>query len=137
MAFTGAATPLPPVDIINLLARGQTTEGATAAPANLGANQLIASGVASQVSGGLQRLAGISSLQIDPLIGGNNRNPGARLSIQQRVTRNFFFTYSTDVTSTQDQLVQGEYQLTRRWSISAVRDQYGNFGVDAKFHKTF
>jgi translocation and assembly module TamB len=129
--------PLPPVDIINLLARGQTTEEGTAAPANMGANQLIASGVASQVSGGLQRLAGISSLQIDPLIGGNNRNPGARLSIQQRVTRNFFFTYSTDVTSTQDQIVQGEYQLTRRWSISAVRDQYGNIGIDAKFHKTF
>jgi translocation and assembly module TamB len=129
--------PLPPVDIINLLARGQTTEEAAAAPANMGANQLIASGVASQVSGGLQKLAGISSLQIDPLIGGSNRNPGARLSIQQRVTKNFFFTYSTDVTSTQDQVVQGEYQLTRRWSVSAIRDQYGNIGVDAKFHKTF
>ena len=129
--------PLPPVDIINLLARGQTTEEAAAAPANMGANQLIASGLASQVSGSIQKLAGISSLQIDPLIGGNNRNPGARLSIQQRVTKNFFFTYSTDVTSTQDQLVQGEYQLTKRWSVSAVRDQYGNVGVDAKFHKIF
>jgi translocation and assembly module TamB len=129
--------PLPPDDIINLLARGQTTEEAAVAPANMGANQLIASGVASQVSGGLQRLAGISSLQIDPLIGGSNRNPGARLSIQQRVTKNFFFTYSTDVTSTQDQVVQGEYQLTRRWSVSAIRDQYGNIGVDAKFHKSF
>lgn len=129
--------PLPPVDIINLLARGQTTEEAAAAPANMGANQLIAAGVASQVSGGIQKLAGLSSLQIDPLIGGNNRNPGARLSIQQRVTKNFFFTYSTDVTSTQDQIVQGEYQLTKRWSVSAVRDQFGNVGVDAKFHKIF
>jgi translocation and assembly module TamB len=129
--------PLPPVDIINLLARGETTEQSAAAPGNIGANQIIASGVASQVSGGIQRLAGISSLQIDPLIGGNNRNPGARLSIQQRVTKNFFFTYSTDVASTQDQIVQGEYQLTRRWSISAIRDQFGNIGVDAKFHKTF
>jgi translocation and assembly module TamB len=129
--------PLPPVDIINLLARGQTTEEAASAPANLGANQLIASGVASQLSGGLQKLAGISSLQIDPLIGGSNRNPGARVSIQQRVTKNFFFTYSTDVNSTQGQIVQGEYQLTRRWSVSAVRNQFGNIGVDAKFHKTF
>ncbi len=129
--------PLPPVDIINLLARGQTTEEAAAAPANMGANQVIASGLAGQVSGQIQKLAGISSLQIDPLIGGNNQNPGARLSIQQRVTKNFFFTYSTDVTSTQDQIVQGEYQFTKHWSGSLVRDQFGNIGVDAKYHKTF
>ena len=129
--------PLPPVDIINLLARGQTTEEAAAAPANLGANQVIASGLAGQVSGQIQKLAGISSLQIDPLIGGNNQNPGARLSIQQRVTKNFFFTYSTDVTSTQDQIVQGEYQFTKHWSGSLVRDQFGNIGVDAKYRKTF
>src|SRR5579859_2786706 len=129
--------PLPPVDIINLLARGQTTEEAAAAPANMGANQVIASGLAGQVSGQIQKLAGISSLQIDPLIGGNNRNPGARLSIQQRVTKNFFFTYSIDVTSTQDQIVQGEYQFTKHWSGSLVRDQFGNIGVDAKYRKTF
>jgi translocation and assembly module TamB len=128
---------LPPVDIINLLARGQTTEEATAAPANLGANQVIASGLAGQVSGQIGKLAGISSLQIDPLIGGYNQNPGARLSIQQRVTKNFFFTYSVDVRQTQDQIVQGEYQLTRRWSVSAIRDEFGNIGVDAKYRKTY
>ena len=128
---------LPPVDIINLIARGQTAEQAATTPGNLGANQVIASGLAGQVSGQIQKLAGISSLQIDPLIGGNNRNPSARLSIQQRVTRNFFFTYSTDVSSSQDQIVQGEYQFTRHWSGSVIRDQFGNIGIDAKYRKSF
>jgi translocation and assembly module TamB len=129
--------PLPPVDVINLIARGQTTEEQAASPGNLGANQLIASGLAGQVGGTLQKLTGISSLQIDPTIGGNNTNPGARLAIQQRVTKNFFFTFATDVTSTQDETVQLEYQFNPRWSASAVRDQYGNMGVDAKFHTRF
>jgi translocation and assembly module TamB len=129
--------PLPPVDVINLIARGQTTEQQAASPGNLGANQVIASALASQVGGNLQKLTGVSSLQIDPTIGGNNSNPSARLAIQQRVTKNFFFTFSTDVTSTQDEVVQLEYQFNNRWSASAVRDQNGNMGLDAKYHTKF
>jgi translocation and assembly module TamB len=125
--------PLPPVDIINLLALGKTTEEPSTG--NLGANALLAQGLASQVGGQVQKLAGISSLQIDPLIGANN--PSARLAIQQRVTKDFFFTFSTDVTSTQDQVVQGEYQISNRWSVSAMRNENGNIGVDAKFHSSF
>jgi len=127
--------PLPPVDVINLLARGQTTEQPSTS--NFDANSVIAQGLASQVGSQVQQLAGISSLQIDPLIGGSNQNPSATLAIQQRVTKNFFFTFSTDVTSTQDQVVQGEYQLNKRWSVSGVRNQNGDIGFDARFHTEF
>jgi len=127
--------PLPPVDIINLIARGQTTEEST--PANLGANSLIAKGVASQASSQVTKLAGLSSLQIDPLLGGENRNPSARVGIQQRVTKNFLFTFSTDVTSAQNEVVQGEYQINKRWSVSATRNETGGVAFDGKFHTVF
>jgi translocation and assembly module TamB len=132
--------PLPPVDIINLLAFGKTTEAAAASPstpAGLGAERVLAQGLSSQVSGRVEKLAGLSQLSIDPLIGGNQRNPGARLAIQRRVTKNLLLTFATDVTSTEGQTVQVEYQFSRRWSASAVRDQNGGFAVDAKMHKTF
>ncbi|PYX83974.1 MAG: hypothetical protein DMG68_21515, partial [Acidobacteria bacterium] len=93
--------PLPTADIINLIARGQTTEQAASSPSNFGASSLLAQGVASQVSSGIQKLAGLSSLSIDPTLGGNDPNPGARIALQKRVTKNFFFTFATDVTSTQ------------------------------------
>jgi hypothetical protein len=32
---------------------------------------------------------------------------------------------------------QGEYQISKRWSVSASRDQYGGFAVNGKFHKSF
>ncbi len=127
--------PLPPVDIINLLARGQTTE--EAAPASLNANSVLAQGLASQVSGRIQKLAGLSSLQIDPTLGGNGTNPTARVAIQQRVTKNFIFTFSTDVTDPESQVVQGEYQVDNHWSVTASRNQYGGYAFDAKYHKTF
>lgn len=127
--------PLPPVDVINLLARGQTTEEPS--PGNLDANSVIASGLASQVSSRLQKFAGLSSLQIDPTLGGNGSNPGARVALQQRVTKNFLFTFSTDVTNPESQVVQGEYQVSKHWALSASRDQYGGYTVDGKFRKTF
>ena len=127
--------PLPPVDIINLLARGQTTE--EAAPANLNANSILAQGLAGQVSGRIQKLAGLSALQIDPTIGGNGSDPTARVAIQQRVTKNFIFTFSTDVTNPESQVIQGEYQINNRWSVTGARTQYGGYAFDAKYHRTF
>jgi translocation and assembly module TamB len=127
--------PLPPVDVINLLVRGQTTEEAS--PGNLDANSVLAEGLAGQVSSRVQKFAGLSSLQIDPTLGGNGTDPGARIAIQQRVTRNFIFTFSHDVTNPQADIVQGEYQISRRWSVQASRDQYGSVNVGGKFTKTF
>jgi len=129
--------PLPTADIINLIARGQTTQQATASSANLGASSLLAQGAASQVSGEIQKLAGLSSLSIDPTLGGNNSDPGARIAMQKRVTNNFLFTFATDVTSAQREMVQGEYQFNKRWSASVTRDENGGFAVDGKYHKRY
>lgn len=134
--------PLPPVDIINLLAFGKTTEAAAANPSPggvAGGEALLAQGVSSQVSSKVAKLAGISNLSIDPTLGGgsNQSTPGARIAIQQRVTGNLFVTFATDVTSTQQQQIQVQYNLNPRWSLSAVRDQNGGIGVDARYKKTF
>ncbi len=131
---------LPPVDIINLLAFGKTTE-AQAANANaggsLGPESVLASGISSQIAGRIQRLAGISQLSIDPVLGPNQGTQGARITVQQRVTSNLFVTFSSDVTSTQQQTIQLQYQLNPRWSISTDRDQNGGFGFDVRVHKSF
>jgi translocation and assembly module TamB len=128
---------LSTADIINLIARGQTSEQAAASPSNLGASSLLAQGAASQVSSGVQKLAGLSSLSIDPTLGGNNSNPGARVAMQKRITSGLLFTFATDVTSTQREIIQGEYQFNKRWSASATRDENGGFAVDGKYHKRY
>jgi translocation and assembly module TamB len=126
---------LPTTDIISLVYRGQTVQQASAMGTST--DSLLASQAASRVSSGLQKLVGISSLQIDPLIGGNNTNPSARIAVQQRVTKNFLFTFSTDVTQPEADIVQGEYQLSKHWSVSVVRNQIGGVSVDGRFHTQF
>lgn len=131
---------LPPSDIINLLAFGKTTEASAAnptPPGSLGAESLIASQVSSQVTSRLEKVAGISQLSIDPVLGGNQQNPGARVTIQQRVTSNLFVTFATDVTSTQSAVIKFEYRVTPKVSLSATRDQNGGFGFDTRIHKTW
>jgi hypothetical protein len=46
-------------------------------------------------------------------------------------------TFATDVTSTQRQTVQLQYQPKKQVKISVVRDEHGGYGVDVRFHKAF
>ena len=134
---------LPPVDIINLIAFGKTTEASAQQNAqnpqstSAGAESLIASGITSQVTSRVSKIAGISQLSIDPGLGGGGQNTGPKIAIQQRVTGNLFVTFATDLTGTQREQIQVEYHLTPKWSISGIRDQNGGFGFDAKAHKEF
>lgn len=128
--------PLPPTDIIKLVAFGSTP----GEPQSFGASSVLAQGLGEAESAAgsqISRLTGIAGLQIDPLIGGNNANPSARIGMQKRVTKNFLFTFSTDVTQPQNEIVQGEYQFNKRWSVSVVRNESGGVAVDGRLHTNF
>jgi len=129
---------LPPADVINLIAFGKTSEAAAAnptPPGALGAESLLASQVSSQVSSRIEKMAGISQLSIDPVLGSSEQRPGARIAVQQRVTSKIFVTFATDVTSTQQQAIKLEYQLNRRTSLTIVRNQNGGLSFETSFRK--
>jgi translocation and assembly module TamB len=131
---------LPPADIIHLLAFGNTEEEANASPsssATMGAESVLAEGVSSQAAGKIENLTGISQLTIDPLAIDSQGNPGAQIAVQERVTGSLLFTFSTDVTQTQSQTVELQYQLNQRASVTVLRDQNGGYGIDLRYHKVF
>ena len=124
---------LPQVDIINLLAFGSTVQASAqnATPADQQAESLVASQVSSQVTSRISKVAGISQLSINPVLAGGTSQgpPGANITIQQRVTGNLFVTFSSNVASTQNETIQGQYQLSPRVAVSATRDQNGGFAI--------
>jgi translocation and assembly module TamB len=131
---------LAPSDIINLIAFGKTAEqsaSAASTPTSVGAESVLAQGVSGQVSGRIEKLAGISQFSIDPLAGTNTNDPGSQISVQQRVSGNLLLTFSTDVTSTQNQAVQLQYQVQRNVSLSVLRDQNGGYAIDVRVRKVF
>ncbi len=126
--------PLATADIINLIARGHTSSELAAQSQST--DSMIASQAASQISGSVQKLVGISALQVDPVFGGSTQT-STRVGIQQRVSKNFLFTFSTDLSQPGQEIVEGDYQINKRWSVSVERDQVGGVSVDGRLHTRF
>ena len=104
----------------------------------MGASALLGQALASPVTGRLQRFFGVSQLRIDPTLpGGVESNPQALLSLQQQVTQDITFTYTTDVTSSNPQVVRVEWSFAKQWSAVALREENGLFGLDFFFKKRF
>ncbi len=132
---------LPTADIIHLLAFGQTTEAGAgnATPTNQAAQTLVANQVSSQVTSRISKAAGISQLSINPVLANSNsQSPaGANVTVQQRVTANLFVTFSSNVSTTQGQTIQGQYQVSPRVAISGTSDPNGGFAIDALIKKSW
>ena len=93
--------------------------------------------VAAPVSSRLQRFFGVSRLKIDPSLVGVDNIPQARLTLEQQVSPDITLTYITNLTRTQEQLVQVQWDINRQWSAIAVREESGVFGIDFQFRKRF
>lgn len=137
--------PLPANDIVTLLAMGQTTSEAalrtgSTSQTGMGASALLSEAISSQLGGRVERLFGITRFRVDPGLAGvatssSGQNAAARVTVEQQVTPNLTVTYVSNVSSTQQQVIQVEYNVTRNISVVALRDQNGTFGVDIKFKK--
>jgi translocation and assembly module TamB len=103
----------------------------------MGASALLGQALASPVTGRLQRFFGVSQLRIDPTLPGVESNPQARLTLEQQVTSDITFTYITDVTNSNPQVVRMEWSFARQWSVVALREDNGLFGIDFFFKKRF
>jgi translocation and assembly module TamB len=147
LEFTGPASrltlayrsdpPLPSTDIIELLALGQTSQQsgartATGQNAGAGASTLLSEAISSQLGGRIQRLFGISHFSLGSPVTtlASQQNSIASVTIEQQVTRGLVITYITNVTTTQYQVIEIEYTINREFSVVALRDENGTFGLD-------
>ncbi len=134
--------PLPSGEIQALLVTGRAREGPYAAQTlqplpTIGANTILAQALNATVGSRIERIFGVSRLKIDPQVGGPETNPGARVTLEQQVTPDIRFTYITNLASSQQQVIQVEWTINPRWSVMAVRDRNGLFGIDLRWRKRF
>jgi translocation and assembly module TamB len=139
--------PLQFNEIVALLATGRAptsdptmlTQQSTAPQSwqQMGASTLLGQAIANPVAGRLQRFFGVSKLRIDPTIAGVENNPQARLTLEQQITPAITFTYITNVTSTNPQVIRMEWAFSKQWSAVALREENGTFGLDFFFKKRF
>ena len=135
---------LPEADVIALLALGRTREESAAAgsagPFGFGGDAsslLINQALNSTVNSRLQRLFGASRVKIDPqgLASETAVVRGPQVTVEQQVVNNLTLTYSTNVSVSNQQIIQVEYNLTRTISIVALRDWNGVVSFDFKIRR--
>jgi len=138
--------PLQPSDIIALLTVGrapETARTANRAPVSnetntlqSGANSVLGAAV-SPASNRLSRLFGITNIKIDPMVLGITNTPQARLTLEQQISRDVSITYVTNLSQTSEQIFRLEWSLNRQFSVIALRDDNGEFGIDFLYKKRF
>ena len=135
---------LPEADVIALLALGRTREESAAAGSGgsfgfggEASNLLINQALNSTVNSRLQRLFGASRVKIDPqgLASETNVVRGPQVTVEQQVASNLTLTYSTNVSVSNQQIIQVEYNVTRNISIVALRDQNGVVSFDFRIRR--
>jgi translocation and assembly module TamB len=91
----------------------------------------------SPVSNRLSKLFGITNIKIDPLVQGITNSPQARLTLEQQISRDITVTYVTNLSQTSEQIFRLEWALSRQFSVVALRDDNGEFGIDFQYKKRF
>ncbi len=140
--------PLQSEEILALLTVGRTpTATSSTIPASISsrssvlgesnANTLLGGALSASVSSRVQKFFGASRIKIDPNVTGVENLPQARLTIEQSLSRNIVFTYSINLSRSSQQVVRMEWDLSDNWSLIAVRDENGAFGVDFLLRRRF
>jgi translocation and assembly module TamB len=101
-----------------------------------GTNDLLSQAIAPQ-NGSLQRFFGVSHIKLDPQYTDLTSIPQARLTLEQQISKDITLTYITNLTRAAEQIVRVEWDLSRRWSVVALRDENGAFGIDFQYRKSF
>ncbi len=96
----------------------------------MGESAILSQAVANPLASRVQRVFGLSQFKIDPSANAANGQPGARVTLQQRIFNNVTFTYITDVTVANSEIVRVQWDLTPKFSAVALRDLNGNVSVE-------
>lgn len=139
--------PLQFEQIVELLATNTTPNNPNiaanqpAAPqqsfTQMGESAILGQAVADPLASRLKRVFGLSEFKIDPTVAGSNGQPTARVTLQQKIANNITFTYITDLSQSNSEIVRVQWDLTPQLSAVGLRDYNGNVSLEMfyKFKK--
>jgi translocation and assembly module TamB len=134
--------PMSTVDIISLLTTGladsgtQTSERETQL-AGMSAASVLSENLTGVLGKRVERILGLESFRVDPFLAGTDNDPTARITVSERISRDLVLTFSRNLSTNEEQVVVIEYDVGKGLSITATRDEDGEFGVDFRLRKRF
>ena len=122
-------------DLASLLLTGKSLKEVQGSALNTISSQLIqqfSSPLTSPVSRTLKKWLKAEDIILEPLNIATLQDPGARLTIKKRMTREVAVTYSINLTNSQYQTWILDYNLRRNFSLRGFRQDNGTIGVNLR-----
>lgn len=143
---------LPQADVVSLITTGTLTTGDTSTSGlsrtGIGtATSLLTDVLINEpAQRATSKLFGLNRFEISPVLGGAGVNPGARLTVGKRISKELSVAYSTNVTADPNQILTLEYRVSDRLSFVAQYEQAStrqlssrnsSFNFEIRFRKRF
>jgi len=134
-----SSPPLPPEDVLALLALGQAFRRTYHYDRSIGQStaSLLSFQISEEAKKRAEELFSIDRFRIDPFIMGSSTEMTARLTLGKKLSRNFFILYSTNLAAQREDITRIEWELSNAFSIVGTRDEMGRISFDVKIHRRF
>jgi len=134
-----SSPPLPPEDVLALLALGQAFRRTYHYDRSIGQStaSLLSFQISEEAKKRAEELFSIDRFRIDPFIMGSSTEMTARLTLGKKLSRNLFILYSTNLAAQREDITRIEWELSNAFSIVGTRDEMGRISFDVKIHRRF
>ena len=139
--------PLPDLEVFRLLASGgdETTDTTlmasqrteVEADASTSAATFLYGQAASVIGQRVNNLFGFDKFRVDPLTGSGDQLSKARVTVGKRLSKDVFVTFSADPSSTEDQRLRIEWQVSPGLSLILTQNGDDSYSADARWESSF
>ena len=139
--------PLPDLEVFRLLASGgdETIETTGTVPQrteieedpSTSAATFLYGQAASVIGQRVNNLFGFDKFRIDPLTGSGDQLSKARVTVGKRLSKDVFVTFSADPSSTEDQRLRIEWQVSPGLSLILTQNGDDSYSADARWESSF
>jgi translocation and assembly module TamB len=134
--------PLPELEVLALLAAGEESSQAAGGLVrqvdtgqSVSANSLLLGQATNLVEQRITSLFGLDRFRLDPLASGDSLS-SARVTLGKRLTRNVTVTYSVDPSSSENSLIELEWQVSDRMVLVLRQNTDGTYTAEARFERS-
>ncbi len=129
-----ASPPLPTQDILALVSLGELFErtGSSELSSQQSSTALVTTKLTEEIKNRANKLLGINLLRIDPVLSGQSTINTSRLTIGKTIAKNLIAVYSTNLSTSRQEILYLQYQLSPAISLIAMRNEEGRYSLDLR-----
>ena len=129
-----SSPPLPPQDILALISLGEVFKrsSSTEISSQQSSTAMVTTRLTEDIKNRANKLLGINLLRIDPGLSGQPSLNASRLTIGKTISKDLIVVYSTNLSTSRQEIMYLQYQLSPAISLIAMKNEEGRYSLDLR-----